>query len=281
MHDGAKEFKRICSKVIRSVDWLLQGKLGRDMEVARRDKEVEVCARSLMAFIVDKWRGEDEEDVTLEERISKDLQKMSKNRVTVLDVTTYKPQGRRPMSDRITLGSSRQKTALFRAIVDNIEKRMRNGHRVQPVSFRDCFNAHNTIKAKNLVEKGMAIKRQGNISTFRVICQGLACVPVLETRTNKGQWEVYLQQEDKDNRSQEDKDNRVEEDEDNNRVMEDGESRTAANRAAAKEGRGGHCEIGLSSRLGLQIGSEGNVVQDAILVSFASMNSASKKPATN
>jgi len=59
--------------VIKAADRLLQGGLERRVsEVAMRDKEAEVCARSLMAFKVDK-EEEEEEDVTLEERITEDL----------------------------------------------------------------------------------------------------------------------------------------------------------------------------------------------------------------
>jgi len=199
--DGAKEFERLRSKVSKAVDRLLQGGLGgRVLEAARKDKEAEVCSRSLMAFNVDRWRGEDEKDVTLEEKITEDIHKMSNYRVTVLEVIAYKPQDGRPMAARITLGSSRQKRTLYRAVADNMKKRTRIGHRVRPVSFRDCFTADKTLEAKKLAAKGMAIKRQGGISAFRVISQGPACIPVLQTRTSQGQWSVYLPQQDEDNR---------------------------------------------------------------------------------
>jgi len=199
--DGAKEFERLRSKVSKAVDRLLQGGLGgRVLEAARKDKEAEVCSRSLMAFNVDRWRGEDEKDVTLEEKITEDIHKMSNYRVTVLEVTAYKPQDGRPMAARITLGSSRQKRTLYRAVADNMKKRTRIGHCVRPVSFRDCFTADKTLEAKKLAAMGLAIKRKGVISAFRVISQGPACIPVLQTRTSKGQWSVYLPQQDEDNR---------------------------------------------------------------------------------
>jgi len=194
-------------------------------EVARKEKEDEVCSRSLMAFNVNMWQGENKEDVSLEEKVTEDIYKMSNHRVTVLEVVAFKPQDGRPMAARITLGSAQQKRTLFRAIADNIKKRTRYGHQVRPISFRDCFSADKTLEAKKLAAKGMAIKRQGRIQAFRVVSQGPACIP--QTRTNRGQkWSVHIEEED----------NRASREDDTEDGM--GERRTAANRvvlAAARD----------------------------------------------
>jgi len=135
--NGAREYEQIMSKVNKAMEKLLQdSKLEKKiLEVVKKDKEVDVCSRSLMAFNVDKWKGEDE-DVPLEEKITEDLHRMCKQRVTVTEVIAFKQQEGRPMAARITLGSSRQKRTLFRAIADNIKKKTRYGSCVQAVSLR-------------------------------------------------------------------------------------------------------------------------------------------------
>jgi len=192
--NGAREYEHIISKVNKAMESLLQdSKLEKKiLEVVKEEKEMELCSRSLMAFNVDKWKGEDkDEDVSLEEKITEDLHRMTKHRVTVTEVVTFKQQEGRPMTARITLGSSRQKRTLFRAIADNTRKKTKYGSGVQAISLRDCFTRNNVPEAKKLAAKGMAIKRQGKISAFRVISQGPACIPVLQTRTEKGHWVVH------------------------------------------------------------------------------------------
>jgi len=196
--NGAREYEHIMSKVNKAMERLLQdSKLDKKiLEVVKEEKEIELCSRSLMAFNVDKWKGEDkDEDVSLEEKITEDLHRMIKHRVTVTEVVTFKQQEGRPMTARITLGLSRQKRTLFRAIVDNTRKKMNYGSGVQAISIHDCFTRANVPEAKKLAAKGMAIKRLGKISAFRVISQGPACIPVLQTRTARGQWTVHKDKE--------------------------------------------------------------------------------------
>jgi len=59
------------------------------------------------------------------------------------------------------------------------------------VSLRDCFPRDQMLEAKKLADMGMTLKRQGKISAARVISQGPACIPVLQTRTTGGPWAVH------------------------------------------------------------------------------------------
>jgi len=88
----------------KAVDRLLQNKMESKMlEVVKKDKKNDNCARSLMAFNVDKWEREDE-DRPLDERITEDIHRMCKYRVTVLEVIPFKQQDGSPMAAKITLG---------------------------------------------------------------------------------------------------------------------------------------------------------------------------------
>jgi len=159
------------------------------LEVVKQDKGNDNCARSLMAFNVNNWKGE-VEDRPLDERITEDIHRMCKYRVTVLDFVAFKQQDGHPMTAKITLGSPRQKRKVYRAVADHIKNRTKYGRSVLAVSLKDCFPQEKTLEAKKLADKGMALKRQGKTSAFRVVSQGPSCIPVLQTRTARGPWGV-------------------------------------------------------------------------------------------
>jgi len=200
--NGAKEYENLRMKMTKAVDRLLQDKMESKMlEVVKQDKDNENCARSLMAFNVDKWEREDE-DRTIEERITEDIHRMCRYRVSVLDVVAFKQQEGRPMAAKITLGSPRQKRTVYSAVAEHIQNRTKYGNSILSISLRDCFPREKTLEAKKLADKGMALKRQGKISAFRVVSQGPSCIPVLQTRTTRGPWAVHqLQNEEQDMRT--------------------------------------------------------------------------------
>jgi len=159
--NGAREYDNLRMKMNKAVERLLQDKMERKMmEAVKRDKEYDNCARSLMAFNVDKWRSNYEDD-PLDERITEDIHRMCKYSVTVLEVVPLTQQDGRPMAAKITLGSPRQKMTLFRAVAEHIKSKTKYGDRVQTVSFRDCFPHEKTLEAKKLADKGMDLKRRG------------------------------------------------------------------------------------------------------------------------
>jgi hypothetical protein len=78
----------------------------------------------------------------------------------------------------------------------------REGRKLRVISCRDAFPKKRVNDSKMLVQKGMALRRNGQIAYFRVIAQGDGCIPVLEVKHWLGsggqvsaRWEVFTGEE--------------------------------------------------------------------------------------
>jgi hypothetical protein len=50
------------------------------------------------------------------------------------------------------------------------------------VACKDAFPKEYISEANELANKGMLLKRDGQVVSFRVVARGVGCIPVLETR---------------------------------------------------------------------------------------------------
>jgi hypothetical protein len=94
-----------------------------------------------------------------------------------------------PSSVYRSFGSAQQKSTFFRIMAN----RIRFGN---DAARRDAFLKALILKAKRLKQRGMELRINGEVVSFKVEARGLGCIPVLEVRerTPGGQtarWAVY------------------------------------------------------------------------------------------
>jgi len=70
------------------------------------------------------------------------------------------------------------------------------GRLLKTVSVRDVFPKDKLNDVRILVQKGVALKKDGRVATFKVVARGPGVIPVLEVREvdsdgRMGKWEVY------------------------------------------------------------------------------------------
>ena len=70
------------------------------------------------------------------------------------------------------------------------------GNALKGVAIRDCFPKELIPDSQRLFQKGMMLKKNGQVELFKVVARGLGVIPVLEVRkkANSGgltKWEVF------------------------------------------------------------------------------------------
>ena len=183
----AEEAKRIAKKVFKD-----------EVEVAK-------CRRSILMHNADRWVAPDvyTQGYSLAERVTAAVQRTCGGMVTVVDCFAVGgwQEGRQPSSVYLSFGSAQQKTTFFKIMANRIRFGNEAQQNIRVLACRDAFPKDYIMDAKKLAQKGMSLKREGLIASFRVVARGLGCIPVLETRarTAGGQpaarWMVYQDQE--------------------------------------------------------------------------------------
>jgi hypothetical protein len=151
------------------------------------DKEaaMDKCQRSMMIHNVDKWLAgdKDTEGHGVANRVVAAINRVTGGGVAITDAYHIGRKDKsKPTSVHVTFASTRQKYHWYRVMATQSRLATREGQRMRGVSFRDSFPKEKVSEARRLAQRGAAIKRDGQIGSFRVKASGPGCNPVLEVR---------------------------------------------------------------------------------------------------
>jgi hypothetical protein len=79
-----------------------------------------------------------------------------------------------------TFGTTQQKTTFFGIMANRIRYGDERAQMMKVVANRDTFSKEHAPAARELAQKGMAMRREGQVASFRVISGGMGCIHVLE-----------------------------------------------------------------------------------------------------
>jgi len=167
--------------------------------------EKEKCSRSLIIHNADKFVTDKDKIYTygidwgLAPSVAGAVYRMSNGMVTANEAFTIGKwkNGRPPTSVVVVLESTRMKGVFFRLLAARIRTGDDNQGYLKQVSVRDMFPASMLQESRREVRRGMALKRNGYIGTFKVVSRGTGCIPVLEIKKRvgmngqQGPWEVF------------------------------------------------------------------------------------------
>jgi hypothetical protein len=158
-------------------------------EVYYREAELKKCRRSILIHNINKWVEADKATAgySLADRATAAVYKMTGGMVTVQEAFPLGQgnAGQPPTSLFMTFGSARQKSCFFRVLANKMRTMEAVDGHPSPlggISCRDAFPKNLIQPAKDLVGKGMTLKREAKITSFRVVARGPGCIPVLEVR---------------------------------------------------------------------------------------------------
>jgi hypothetical protein len=186
--------------VLHHLDLLLKEtvkKASRDaMKQMQKENELNAVARSVMVYNINKIQVDKTiyDRAPMEEVLTEELLAFTRHRITVQDVVTFGRDDKGvPTMARVLLGSRRQRAILYRLLGEmGRGAKMAAADTMRPLSFRDMFPRELIEDSKANVQKGLGLKRSGNVHSFRVIAQGVGCVPVLQVRYKPGErWIVW------------------------------------------------------------------------------------------
>jgi hypothetical protein len=120
----------------------------------------------------------------------------TRHRVSVQEVVTFGRDENGVLAmGKVMLGSNRQRAILYRNLAITNKWAPDSARIFRQISFRDAFPKEYMENVRRLVAKDKDIKKKGNISSFGIISQGDACIPVLQIRKKSGEkWRVYLEE---------------------------------------------------------------------------------------
>ena len=200
-------FEAVRGKIFELLDKVLvkQAKVMKQIidETRRRDKELDRCGRSILIHNADKLVTEDYDEkvnYSLAEKVTEALHTMCRCMITIVEAFPMGKmvEGKPTTSICVVLGSSRQKSVVYRTIAAHVRNRTPIGQVIQQVSLREVFPKNLIPEAQRLVQQGLGMKREGQIHSFKVSAVGAGVIPVLFIRVrddfgNLGPWRVYQQ----------------------------------------------------------------------------------------
>ena len=202
------EQARICMKHIRKT---FQEKVVEEArkiakKVFREDGEIGKCKRSILMHNADKWVAGDQNTMgySLAERVTAAVHRMSGGMISVVDCFAVGAwqAGRMPSSVFLSFGSYQQKSTFFRIMANRIRFGGEQQQNIRVLACRDAFPKDLIPEAKNLAQKGMGLRQNGHVASFRVVARGQGCIPVLEIRerVRAGQptarWTIHQEEKD-------------------------------------------------------------------------------------
>jgi len=176
------------------------------VDTRRRDKELDRCSRSVLIHNAHKLiAGDDDDDevatYTLAEKVTEAVTTLCRGMVTVTEAF---PMGRTVEGKQVTsicvvLGSNRQKGVIYKTVAGHMRHKTSIGKALQDISLRDVFPKDLIPEAQRLVQRGMALKKNQQIASFKVCAQGAGVIPVLFVRDRDssgrlGPWRVFQSQ---------------------------------------------------------------------------------------
>ncbi len=179
----AEEAKKIAKKVFKD-----------EVEAAK-------CRRSILMHNADKWVAGDQltQGYSLAERVTAAVHRIYGGMINVVDcfaVGAWQP-GVLLSSVYLSFGSSQQKSTFCRIMANRIRFGNKAAQNIRVLACRDAVPKDSISDAKKLAQKGMAMRMNGKIASFRAVARDLGCIPVLEVRecTSGGQsmarWAVH------------------------------------------------------------------------------------------
>ena len=197
-------FGPIKDRFMEFVDKLLKRqatKIKEEMgDIRKKEKELDKCSRSIIIHNANKIAMEDNNDYinyNLAEKVTETLHTMCRSMICVMDSYTLGQlkDGNPPTTVCVVLGSPRQKGVIFKSIAGHMKAKTAIGNAFKGVAIRDCFPKELIPDSQRLVQRGLALKRDGHVELFKVVARGPGVIPVLEVRKKaKGggltKWEV-------------------------------------------------------------------------------------------
>ena len=154
--------------------------------VVKDEQELGKCRRSILMHNADKWVEGDinTQGYSLAERVTSAIHRISGGMVMVMDCFAIGAwqAGRTPSSVYLTFGSAQQKTTFFRIMANRIKFGDERARMMRVVACRDAFPKEYVPVARELAQKGMGLRRDGYVASFRVVSRGTGCIPVLEAK---------------------------------------------------------------------------------------------------
>ena len=198
-------FGPIKDRFMEFVDKLLKRqatKIKEEMgDIRKKEKELDKCSRSIIIHNANKIAMEDNNDYinyNLAEKVTETLHTMCRSMICVMDSYTLGQlkDGNPPTTVCVVLGSPRQKGVIFKSIAGHMKAKTAIGNAFKGVAIRDCFPKELIPDSQRLVQRGLALKRNGQVELFKVVARGPGVIPVLEVRkkANSGgltKWEVF------------------------------------------------------------------------------------------
>jgi hypothetical protein len=178
----AEEAKRVAKKVFRD-----------EVEAAK-------CRRSILMHNADKWVAGDQitQGYSLAERVTAAVHRICGGMINVVDCFAVGAwqEGRTPSSVYLSFGSAQQKSTFFRIMANRIRFGNEAAQSIRVLACRDAFPKDLIPEAKRLAQKGMSLRMNGEVASFRVVARGMGCIPVLEVRERMtggqtARWAVY------------------------------------------------------------------------------------------
>jgi hypothetical protein len=177
-------------------------------KVFREDSEIAKCKRSILMHNADKWVAGDQSTFgySLSERVTAAVHRMSGGMVAVVDCFTVGvwQAGKAPISVFLSFGSYQQKSTFFRIMANRVRFGSEQQQNIRVLACRDAFPKDLIPEARSLAQKGLGLRQNGIIASFRVVARGQGCIPVLEVRerVRAGQpparWSIYQEPEEED-----------------------------------------------------------------------------------
>ena len=177
-------------------------------KVFREDGEIAKCKRSILMHNADKWVAGDQSTFgySLSERVTAAVHRMSGGMVAVVDCFTVGAwqAGKAPSSVFLSFGSYQQKSTFFRIMANRVRFGSEQQQNIRVLACRDAFPKDLIPEARSLAQKGLGLRQNGIIASFRVVARGQGCIPVLEVRerVRAGQpparWSIYQEPEEED-----------------------------------------------------------------------------------
>jgi len=201
----------LVTKSVRGLLDQLTEKVTRDVDrranaVYEDNSEARMCRRSVLIHNADKWVEGDTATAgyNLAERVTAAVHRTTRGMTSVTGAFSLGrgQDNQGPSSCFLSFGSVTQKSTFFKVLAATVKAGGREGHKLKVISCRDAFPKKRVNDSKMLVQKGMALRREGRIAYFRVIAQGNGCIPVLEVKHWLGsggqvsaRWEVFIGEE--------------------------------------------------------------------------------------
>ena len=171
------------------------------VDIRKKEKDLDKCSRSIIIHNAHRIAMEDDNDYikyNLAEQVTETLHTMCRSMICVMEAYPLGQwkDGKPPSSVCVVLGSPRQKGVIFKSIAGHMRAETAIGKALKGVAIRDCFPKELIPDSQRLVQKGLMLKKNGQVELFKVVARGPGVIPVLEVRkkANGGgltKWEVF------------------------------------------------------------------------------------------